>query len=423
MIADAEKGEFDLVFFWRLDRLTRNSKDFHKLTEQLHRYNVGIKSANEHIDTTSAVGRFQLELSVSLAQLERETISERVFSVMEERVRKGYRNGSPAPLGYNLLEGKLVVNEAQAEVVKRIFDLYLSGVGFKSIAHELIRSEPALYWSGATIRYIISNPVYIGKIRWNYMDKTSKKTNSEIIENGSHEPIIDEVTFQRAQIDTLRRKKGGKKFTSSYMFSSVLKCGRCGGGMQVQTTVIKGKRYNAYRCGVKAEKGTCDFPSVRENAVVDAFLDLINKLTNKATFDKLTQKDNSTEETKRLSKLEKELEVINKRKKRFQVAYANDLISLDELRQHTQEDKEQEVKIKKEFESVEVQTISHWTKSELINAIKQTHDSWHLIESDRDKKAFIQEAFDSLVIDLVPGEVSGQGRRPKYHIKDFVIRL
>src|SRR5690606_7632243 len=259
--------------------LTRKSKDFHKIVEKMSQCNIGMISVNEKIDTTSAIGRFQLELSISLAQLERETTSERVSQVMEERARKGLRNGAPSAIGYKIENKEYLIDRDQAKIVQKIYDLYLKGNGYKKIAHIMLddpETANILNWSGATIKYILQNPIYTGKRRWNYIDSNHKLTGKEIIVESNHEAIISEEIFERVQDQIKRRAKGGKSFTSDHVFSSVLRCGKCGARMQGFAYKKNERVYKTYRCSNKIEKGICTFTNTRENGVSEAFLNAIN---------------------------------------------------------------------------------------------------------------------------------------------------
>lgn len=408
ILEDIEKLGIQVIFFWRLDRLTRRSRDFHNLHEKLQKMSCGIKSATEQIDTTTAFGRFQLELSVSLAQLERETNSERVSFVMTERARKGMRNGAPAPLGYDLVDGNLVVNPDKAKLLNRIYKLYLDGTGMKNIAHILNREGiPGGYnalWSAPAIKYILSNPVYIGKLRW-----------SNELEEVEHEKIIDENVFYRVQDVIESRKSGGKKITSDFLFSSVARCGRCGYAMQGFSNEYNGTRYKRYRCGNKVDRGLCNAHNVLESKVEEAFLDALN--LDEAELQKyVTIQVN--EENSEVEELKKELEAIARRKKKWQTMYANDLATLDDVKANTEPDILREKIILKQLESAKTPK-SHWTKEELIKGLKKLKNTWDVIESVKVKKQFILESFEYIVIDVIP-----QGKRKtEARIVDFRFRV
>lgn len=418
MLKELERNTIDLIFFWRLDRLTRRSKDFHALAERLQHLGVGIKSATEQIDTTTAIGRFQLELSVSLAQLERETIAERVTFVMSENARKGLRGGGTAPFGYTLTDTRtLVIDQVEAETIRFIFESYLAGNGMKNIAHQLIRkAEHDMKWSGRAVQYILQNPVYIGKIRW---DNASKKgrTAELIVSEGEHPAIISNDTFERVQQSMKHREVGGRKYTSDYLFSSVLKCARCGFSFQGWSERKNGAVYRHYRCGGKIDRGICDSPSVREKEVVEAFLSVLDFDVDKLReFIELNPNDNRST----ADQLKKELEAIAKRRKKWQIAFANDVITLEELKGHTDDDKKREDSIKSQLKQMNEER-STWTIEEVADALKNIKEAWNRIDSNQAKKRFISEAFEKVIINVKPA-VKGERKTNSAEIADVRFR-
>jgi site-specific DNA recombinase len=418
MLRELEHNTIDLIFFWRLDRLTRRSKDFHALAERLQQLGVGIKSATEQIDTTTAIGRFQLELSVSLAQLERETIAERVTFVMSENARKGLRGGGVAPFGYTLTDDqKLSINESEAETVRFIFESYLTGRGMKNIAYELIRtSAHGMRWSGAAIQYILQNPVYTGMIRWNKKPKKNR-TGELIISEGEHQPIIDKETFERTQEAMNRRKYGAKKFTSNYLFSSVLKCARCGSNFHGWTERKNSYNYILYRCGGKIDRGICNSPTVSEKEIIGVFLSVLDFDMDKLReFIELIPVDNRTT----VDQMKKELEAIAKRRKKWQIAFANDVITLEELKEHTDADRKEEDSIKAKLKQMNEER-STWTIEEVADALRNIKEVWHQIDNNQVKKRFISEAFESIVIMCHP-PIKGERKTTRAEIVDIKFR-
>jgi site-specific DNA recombinase len=414
LLADVPIKGIDVVVFWRLDRWTRSSKDFHKLDELLSRHNCGIRSATEPIDTTTALGRFQLQLSVLLGQLERETTAERVHFVMEDRHRKGFRQGAVAPYGYDLVEGKLLVNEGQAEVIKRIFSLYQKNKSTRHISKLLNgegvpKGEESL-WADHSVYYILTNPVYCGKLRWNYRKVAGARTGREIIIEGQHEAIINEEEFERVQQMRVYRKRVGKKATSDFPFTGVLRCGRCGYGMIGSSRMNKNGRKRYYKCVGRFNYGVCDLPIIAEETVTVKFLALFD-LPVKELEKKLIVRENRESEVN-TKQLQNELEAINRRKKKWQLAYANDVISLDDLRSHTEEDKAREELIKSQLEASPALEKMRWTQEEIIQQLKQISGTWNTVEDETAKKNFINAAFEHITINTtVTDAKGGPGRK------------
>jgi site-specific DNA recombinase len=426
MLKDVQHGLFQVVLFWRLDRFTRNSKDFQKMVEILQKYNAGIKSATENIDTTSAFGRFQLELTVSLAQLERETTAERVHFVMEDRHRKGQRNGAAAPYGYELVDGKLVINPMEAEIVKRIYSLYQRNKSTAAIAKQfnsegVPKDSISGIWAPFSVYYILTNPAYCGKLRWNYRKLSGARTGKEIIVDGDHPAIISEEEFDTVQRMRQFRKKVGKSATSQYAFTGVVRCGRCGYGMVGDSKSRKNDRYRYYKCLGRFNYGVCNMPIISEISVHEAFLNLINPDNkNIEQYYVAPEVAAASEDEMLLDQLHNELENLQKRKKKWQLAYANDVISLEELRQHTEEDRQREEFLKTQLEEIPNKKTSRMDPMEMIQQLRHLHDIWYQIDDEVAKKNFINEAFQYITINTDVTEAKGgPGRRVPVYITDW----
>ena len=424
VIADVKQRKIDVVLFWRLDRFTRSSKDFHKIDEIFSQYGAGIKSATEPIDTTTAIGRFQLQLSVLLGQLERETTSERVHFVMEDRHLKGLRNGAVAPFGYELVEGQLIINTVESEVVKRIYTLYQQGKSCQYIAKQfnregIPRRKAGIKWQEFAVWYIIDNPVYCGKLRWNNRKLSGAKTGKEIIVEGKHESIISEDEFDRVKKIREHRKTEGRKATSEFPYTGVIKCARCGYGMIGGSRPVKNGVSRYYRCLGRFTYGVCDMPIIKEVSINEAFLQALSP--DFEEVEKLYQINDevavASESHDLRERLEAELDAIQKRKKKWQLAYASDVITLEELKDHTNDDKLKEEYIRSQLSEDPKTQRSHWSRDEIIQQLRQLHDLWYQIEDDTAKKNFLYDVFAYIAINTdVTAPKGGPGNRIKVYI-------
>jgi len=414
MIKEVPARKFDVLVFWRLNRLTRSVKDKVTLFELFDRYNVSLKSMSEELDTTTASGRMVTNVLVSVAQGEREQTAENVFSTMYEQALKGKRNGAVAPFGYDLVNSELIVNPAKAEIVKRIFKMYQQNYGALAIAKQFNR-EGVPYkntWNYYIVQYIINNPVYCGKLRWNYRKAQGQRTGKEIIVPGSHEPIISEEEFNYVQKLKERRWKEGKKATSEFPYTGLLRCSKCGYSMIGYSRKVKHGKKRYYRCLGRVNYGICNMPFIAEDTVTEAFLsslelpqDEIEKLLN---FDEAAEDDDNA---KYMDQLKNELDTIQRRKRKWQEAYANDVISLDDLRQRTAEDRAREDFIRLELSKSDVQEKSPWTKEEIIQQLRELRKLWYNIENEAAKKNFLNDVFESIVIHTdVTDAKGGPGR-------------
>jgi site-specific DNA recombinase len=430
MMKDVSTKSPQVIVFWRLDRFTRNSRDFQKMTETLEKQGCGIKSCTENIDTTTAMGRFQLELTISLGQLERETTSERVKFVMEERHRKGLRNGAVAPYGYDLVDGKLIINPAEAEVVKRIYELYERPMSDTAIAKlfnkEQVPKRDADRWSPFSVQYILTNPVYCGKLRWNYRKQAGKRTHNEVIIEGTHEPIISVDHFDR--IERIRNKRAIKreKVSSDFHFTGVLRCGRCGYGMVGVTKRLKdGQPSRFYRCLNRMHAGLCDMPNFKEKALTEAFLSALKVDSDQYKKLIVISDPLPTETDIDQANIQRELEQIKKRRRKWQDAYANDVITLDELKERNKEEKAKEEMILARLEPAATHPAeSQWSREEMLQVLSSIRDLWLTVDDELAKKRFIQEAFKEIVVDTeLKNPKGGRFVFNKVNILDWKLNL
>lgn len=257
MIKDVKAGKADKVLVYKLDRLSRSQKDTLYLIEDIFlENNTDFVSVNESFDTSTAFGRAMIGILAVFAQLEREQIKERMCMGIEARAKQGKFHGSNVvPVGYNYIDDELVINEFEAVQIRELFNLYLSGLSFKRVADAL---DNAGYthkkgrWLWQTVKYVLSNELYIGYIR--------HKGN---LYKGTHEPIIDDETFNKVQEIKTRRTNDYKKLCrragkiSSYL-GGYLQCACCSAKMS-RIKRIKHKKagtfhYYYYICNSRAKK-------------------------------------------------------------------------------------------------------------------------------------------------------------------------
>jgi DNA invertase Pin-like site-specific DNA recombinase len=191
MMGDIEKWDALLVI--KMDRIHRNSKNFMLMMEDLGKKGKEFVSMMESLDTSTAMGRFVMDIIQRIAQLESEQIGERVYIGMEQKAKQnGGVLGFNIPYGYDYIEGKLVVNDSESIIVKNIFDMYRNKLSMKKIAEIMnqkkIPTKLNKIWGSQTVSLILKNPVYCGFLHW-----------EDYLNPGKHEPIIDKNTFNEAQ--------------------------------------------------------------------------------------------------------------------------------------------------------------------------------------------------------------------------------
>jgi DNA invertase Pin-like site-specific DNA recombinase len=155
----------------------------------------------ESLDTSTAMGRFVMDIIQRIAQLESEQIGERVYTGMEQKARiNGGVLGFNIPYGYDYKDGQLQINKNESLIINNIFSWYLNGKSMgkiiKMLNNDKVPTKRGGFWAKKIISTILKNPVYCGYLHWkNYRNKSN------------HTPIITEQDFDRAQ--HLIEERGG----------------------------------------------------------------------------------------------------------------------------------------------------------------------------------------------------------------------
>lgn len=411
MITDIKKQKFDVVLVYRLDRFVRTVTDLHQLLQLMDKYDVKFKSSTEVFDTTTATGRMFITIIATLAQWERETIAERVYEAMLKRSETGKRNGAPAPYGYELEDGKLVVNYEEAKWVKFIFTQYKTH-GSQNIAKKLnsrgVKTKKGEIWSDFSVRYTLKNPIYCGYVRWNYESFTTgsrKKTGEEIIrpiDQEDFEPIIDKETFDEVQKLSEQRSHMAFRSQNHYPFSGVAKCSKCGKSLTGSKRKRKsGGEYRFYKCQGRFKFGICDVQTIAESSIEEAFLNILD-IDSFNLSTELQVKEKMDVEIDR-DKIEKQLKKIQEKKERTRELYIDGDISKNEYNKKTAQLNIQE----SELLSLLEETNQQASEEEIKEILKSIKKEWPQL-SDESKKLAIHSLFSSLTVDLITATKPGK---------------
>lgn len=213
LLTDIEKEDTDIVLVYKLDRLSRSQKDTLHLIEDIFLpKNITFVSMQESFDTSTPFGRAMVGILSVFAQLERENIKERTMLGKEERAKEGLWGGGIDPFGYDYIKGKdMLVPNANAELVKKAYELYLKGNGTPKIAKELGNIDRSL------VRGWLLAPVYAGKI-----------AHAGKIYPGQHEPIVSWDEFLKVQEVMKKRSNKRGKTPTINMFAGIARCKQCG---------------------------------------------------------------------------------------------------------------------------------------------------------------------------------------------------
>ena len=202
LLADIEAGRVDIVLLYKIDRLTRSLTDFAKIVEVMDGAGASFVSITQSFNTTTSMGRLTLNMLLSFAQFEREVTGERIRDKIAASKRKGIWMGGPVPLGYDVRDRKLVVNDAEAEQVRHIMERYLALETVPALAEELndqgYRTKVQRRASGphkggcifrrGTLYHLLSNRIYRGMI-----------VHKGKAYAGEHQAIVDEDLWNRVQ--------------------------------------------------------------------------------------------------------------------------------------------------------------------------------------------------------------------------------
>ncbi|KYN75804.1 resolvase [Clostridium sporogenes] len=335
LVKDAKNNKFHEVWVWKTNRLARNHLDLLKIVDELDKNNIGFKSCSEAFDTSTPTGKLLMSVLSSIGEFERETIVENVKMGMKQRARTGKWNGGIV-LGYKTVKvsdndekTKLEIAKEEATIVKKIFMLYAEGKGLKAIANLInkqgYRTKKGNLFSICSIKQILLNPIYIGKIRYNVMENWNVKRRKGINKNfilvdGEHEKIISNQLWHKVQeLYKQKSNKPKRTFDGSYPLTGILKCPVCGAAMVAGRVKRKRKdgTYNItkyYQCGAWRNKGisACSSNGIRADLVETyVFNRLQEVLSNNNILNDIVNNANNKRKSK-IKPLEDEFNTINK---------------------------------------------------------------------------------------------------------------
>ena len=200
LLADIERGLIDIVVVYKIDRLTRSLADFAKMVDVFDLYDVSFSAVTQQINSATSMGRLMLNVLLSFAQFEREVTSERIRDKIAAAKRKGMWMGGVPSIGYDVVNRQLVVNEAEAAVVRRIFAEMLTIGSPTQIAANLtaegITTKAWTTQEGQTRSGTRIDKKYLHKLLRNriYLGELSHKGNWY---PGAHPPIIDRTLWDK----------------------------------------------------------------------------------------------------------------------------------------------------------------------------------------------------------------------------------
>ncbi len=287
LIDDCRKGKIDRIYTKSISRFARNTRDCLKNIRELKSLGITIMFEKENIDTANINDELMLTIMGGLAQEESVSISKNMKWSIRRRMRNGGYINSHAPFGYYFQNKVLIINTEQAKIVRRIFSLYLSGLGFQSIANIINKecidtSQYGQVWCPMTIKYILTNERYIGNALFQKSYRsdtppfTKMKNNGELpkyLATSVNPPIIEQDVFETAQKMIFNRRKTYLNYNN--LFSNKIYCGICG-------CTYKGRYSNGvprWICRKHEQQiESCNNRILNNLEVESAFIGLFNKL-------------------------------------------------------------------------------------------------------------------------------------------------
>ncbi len=218
LLDDIKAGKVNIIVVYKIDRLTRALMDFAKLVELFDQHQVTFVSVTQSFNTTTSMGRLTLNVLLSFAQFEREVTGERIRDKIAASKKKGMWMGGQIPLGYNLKDRQLFVNEREAALVKKIFDTYLkvrSVIKLIDILdHDGDKTKAGNNFTRGMLYTLLVSPLYIGKIK-----------HKNKIYDGDHKPIISPEILSAAQkllAENAVQPRGSKKTQHRHLLRGLL---------------------------------------------------------------------------------------------------------------------------------------------------------------------------------------------------------
>lgn len=336
MLSDAKEKKFDYLICYRLDRISRNVSDFSNLIEELNTLNVSFVSIKEQFDTSTPMGRAMMYISSVFAQLERETIAERIRDNMHELAKTGRWLGGSTPTGFtpekityfdeNMHQRsmwKLKVDSQEMKIVELVYSKYeelksLSKVE-KYFLSSTVKGRHNKSLEKSTIQSILRNPCYakssdgvIDYLSSQGMDVVgvpdgssgfltyAKQSDIPIVSIAKHKGVIDSNRWVDVQRILDKNKSKAPRFVSSgnvALLSGLLKC-RCGSSMRINYGPKKkdGTRPHYYICSKKNSKGViaCDNKNTNGHQIEKVVIEQIKSINENSLLNTLLESKKAT---------------------------------------------------------------------------------------------------------------------------------
>ncbi|MBK8211648.1 MAG: recombinase family protein [Rhodospirillales bacterium] len=285
LLRDVESSVIDVIVVYKVDRLSRSLIDFARIVEVFDKHNVSFVSITQQFNTTTSMGRLTLNILLSFAQFEREVIGERIRDKFAASRARGMWMGGTPPLGFDVRERKLALNEAEAELVRLVFSRFLRVGSATKLAQELRRTgHTTKSWTTQDGKHRPGKPIDKGAI---YKILNNRVYLGEAVHKGTpylgeHAPIIDRATWDKVHAilaeNTVARANGSRAQTPALLRGLIF--GPGGHAMTPSHTRKAGRLYRYYVASDAIRQGyaNCSVRSVPAAEVEEAVVAQVRHL-------------------------------------------------------------------------------------------------------------------------------------------------
>ena len=444
MINDCMDGKIDMIITKSISRFARNTLDTLKYVRMLKERNIAVFFEDENINTMTMDGELLLVILSSVAQQEVENISANVKKGLKMKMKRGELVGFQSCLGYDYdpTDKSISINEAEAQVVRYIFDRYVDGAGAYVIAKELTSlGYKTRYgntqWHDTTVLGIIKNEKYKGDVlqgKTFTVDPISKRRldnygeEDQFYVKNHHEPIVSEEVFEKAQailnrrgINRLGVEKGKReKYSRKYAFSSKLECAFCGGNLSRRNwhsgTVHEKVIWQCVAATKKGKKYCPHSKAIEEKILEDAFVESYKLLcdNNSDVLNELVKRMEavlkSNDFQKRLAKVENEIQAVEQKRNRL-----IDLHLEEKIDKAAYEKKYEEFELTLDDLLSEKEQLEQSSQEE-IDLGKRIEHFRKVLEKNEILTTFDRCVFESIVEKVIIGEVDKDGNPNPYKL-------
>lgn len=380
-----KNGSISMILVYRLDRFTRSVSDLYNLLQTLDKHDCTFKSATEIYDTSTAMGRMFIGLVALLAQWETENLSERIKMALEKKVADGERVGN-IPFGFDLSEDEKLVKNNKSAIVLDMIKKVESGMSANQVATFLNKTNnDRARWHTQGVLRILKNPALYGATRW----------NDQIHEN-THEGIISKTMYLKLQqILSDRAKHHRREVENTYLFQGVLICPECGNPLSVNRYIRKKKdgtesQGAVYRCQLCwKEHGKMD--TIGEYRFEDALKDYLKNFEIKHLEPVKDESDVSLNHEQLLH--------IEKKREKYQRAWASDLMSDDEFKKLMNETRNVYEELKAKVEESPTPIVVDL--NELKNIVNSFNTNFFSLTQE-EKRIFISNFIRKIEFKIIP---------------------